>query len=157
MKKEVLIAVVSGIIIGLIVTLGIYTANKALEQQKAKKAATEQGVDLNDGSTALTQKSLTVTSHQPYDLVNEPEIILSGIAWPKAAVALMTESDNFLIEADEEGIFSFTFKLVTGFNELILVAADDTGATHTLPYVITYSEDEFLPPSPTPSPSPEAN
>ena len=67
----------------------------------------------------------------------------------------MTESDNFLIEADEEGVFTFTFKLVTGFNELTLVAADDTGAIHTLPFVITYSEDEFLPPSPSPSPSPQ--
>ena len=152
MKKEVLIAVISGIVIGLIITLGIYTANKALEQQKAKKAASDQGVGLTDANSTLTQKSLTITSHQPYDLVNESEITLSGIAWPKAAVALMTESDNFLIEADEEGVFTFTFKLVTGFNELTLVAADDSGATHTLPFVITYSEDEFLPPSPSPSP-----
>jgi hypothetical protein len=142
MKKEVLIAVISGLVIGLIITLGIYTANRSLEQQKLKKQASSQNL-AQSPSSLLAKKSLIVTSHEPNDLVLESEVTLSGIAWPQAAVALMTETDNFLIEADEEGIFTFTFGLLRGFNEIILIASDDSGETFTQNLVLTYSTDDF--------------
>ena len=138
MKKEVLIAIAAGLILGLIVTLGIYTANKSLEQQKAKKAAANQSTPAP--STPLnTQKTLNITSHQNFDLINQSTITLSGIAWPNAVIALISETDNQLVESDEEGIFSFKTKLVKGFNEIAIVATDETEESQTQNLVLTYS------------------
>jgi hypothetical protein len=142
MKKEVLIAIVSGLILGLIVTLGIYTANKSLEQQRAKKEAATQTSPLP--SPPLTaQKTLDITSHENFDLINQSAITLSGIAWPEAVIALMAENDNQLIQADDEGIFSFKFKLVKGFNEITLIATDETNETQTQNLILTYSTSEI--------------
>lgn len=142
MKKEVLIAIVSGLILGLIVTLGIYTANKSLEQQRAKKEAATQTSPLP--SPPLTaQKTLDITSHENFDLINQSAITLSGIAWPEAVIALMTEGDNQLIQTDDEGIFSFKFKLVKGFNEITLIATDETNQAQTQNLILTYSTSEI--------------
>ena len=144
MKKEVFIAILAGLIIGLIITIGVYTANRSLEQQKAKKAATTQ---TPAPSPPLTnnQKSLNITSHENFDLIDQSEITLSGIAWPDAVIALMAEKDNLLATADEEGIFSFTFDLVKGFNEITVVASDETSTTQTQNLVITYSTTQIEP------------
>jgi len=142
MKKEVLIAIVSGLILGLIVTLGIYTANKSLEQQKAKKEAATQTTPL-PSPPLTTQKTLDITSHENFDLINQSELTLSGIAWPEAVVALMTETDNQLTQADDEGIFSFKFKLVKGFNEITVIATDETNETQTQNLILTYSTSKI--------------
>lgn len=144
MKKEALIAVISGLVLGLIVTLGIYTANKSLEQQKLKKQASSLTNPIPSPDSSLNlQKTITVTSHANFDLVNQSEITLSGIAWKDAVVALLTEDDEYLIQADAEGIFSFKFDLIKGFNELTVIASDDTGDSQTLPLIITYSTTEI--------------
>lgn len=138
MKKEVLIAVLSGLIIGLIITVGIYTANRSLEQQKAKKISQTQTPQPTPQADQ-NQKLLTITSHENFDLIDQSEISLSGIAWPDAVVALMTEKDNQITTADSDGIFSFKFSLIKGYNEISLVAADETGTTQTQNLVLTYS------------------
>jgi len=138
MKKEVVIAIVSGLILGLIVTLGIYTANKSLEQQKAKKAAADQTAPLPSPPLA-DQKTLEITSHENFDLINQSAITLSGIAWPEAVIALMTENKQQLTQADDEGIFSFKFNLVKGFNEITLIATDEANDSQTQNLVLTYS------------------
>lgn len=142
MKKEVLIAIVSGLILGLIVTLGIYTANKSLEQQRAKKEAATQTSPL-PSPPVTAQKTLDITSHENFDLINQSAITLSGIAWPEAVIALMAEGDNQLIQADDEGIFSFKFQLVKGFNEITLIATDETNQAQTQNLILTYSTSEI--------------
>jgi len=142
MKKEVLIAILSGLIIGLIITIGVYTANRSLEKQKAKKAEQTQ---TPAPSPPLTnnQKTLDITSHENFDLINQSEITLSGIAWPNAVIALMAEKDNLLVTADEEGVFSFTFNLIKGFNEITVVASDETNTTQTQTLILTYSTTQI--------------
>lgn len=145
MKKEVIIAIIIGLLIGLIFTLGISTANKALNQQKAKKLASQESVDSLALSANNQQKTLTVTSHENFDLINQSEITLSGIAWPNAILALMTETQTKLAQADSEGIFTFTLNLIKGFNEITLIATDETNATQTINLVLTYSTSKIEP------------
>jgi len=137
MKKEVLIAIVSGLILGLVITIGIFTANRSINQQRAKKQIRSAPTPSLIPSTA--NKSINLTSHENFDLVEDSTINLSGVAWPGAVVVLISEADNQIIAADEEGIFIFKTKLIKGFNEITLVAADETGSLQTQNLVITYS------------------
>lgn len=143
MKKEVIVAIVSGLVLGLIVTLGIFTANRSLEQQKAKKQAQDQTNLPPSPPLENLQKSLQLTSHKNFDLINQSSLTLSGVAWPDAIIALMTENNELMTQADEEGDFSFNTNLIKGFNELTLVATDETGDTQTLNIVLTYSTSKI--------------
>ena len=139
MKKDVLIAIASGLILGLIITLGIYTANKSLTRRKAQKQAETQVALIPSPPLSKTAKKLSITSHEPFDLINQSEITLSGIAWPNAVIALMAESETQITTADNEGIFSFQFDLIKGYNELTIIATDEIGQTETENLVITHS------------------
>ena len=89
------------------------------------------------------QKTLTVTSHENFDLINQSETALSGIAWPNAVIALMTETQTRLIQADSEGIFTFQINLIKGFNEISLIATDETNIAQTQNLVLTYSTSKI--------------
>lgn len=138
MKKEVLIAVIAGLVLGLVITMGIYTANRSLNQQRAKKL-----MQNTPTPTALpanfNNKTLNLTSHESFDLVEKSDVTLSGVAWPEAVVALITEAGSQIIRADKEGIFVFETRLIKGFNEITVIASDETGTTQTQNLVITYS------------------
>lgn len=143
MKKEVFIAILAGLAIGLIITVGIFTANRSLEQQKNKTTATP--TPISSFNPNQIQKSLHLTSHENFDLVDKAEITLSGIAWPNAVIALMAENTNLFTVADTEGIFTFTFNLIKGYNEITLIASDPTGETVTQSLVLTYSTTKIEP------------
>ncbi|MCG2692437.1 hypothetical protein L6272_06505 [Microgenomates group bacterium] len=145
MKKEVIIAIIIGLLIGLVFTLGISTANKALNQQKAKKLTPQDSGNSLTTSNNNQQKTLTVTSHENFDLINQSEITLSGIAWPNAVIALMAETQTRLIQADSEGIFTFQINLIKGFNEISLIATDETNIAQTQNLVLTYSTSKIEP------------
>lgn len=138
MKKEVFIAIFAGLIIGLIITVGIFTANRSLEQQKNKSnpAAVTPTASFSPNQA---QSTISLTSHENFDLVDKPEISLSGLAWPNAVIALMAENKNLFTVADAEGIFTFSLNLIKGYNEITLIASDPTGATATSNLVLTYS------------------
>jgi hypothetical protein len=150
MKKEVIIAIVSGLILGLIITFGIYTANRSLSQQKAKEAQSETPV--SPSPTTTQQKTLTIVTPEPNDLVNQSELTVSGVAWPEAVIAIISETNESLIQADEEGVFSLKLELVKGFNELKIIATDESGETQSQNLIVTYSTSEIEPePSEEPS------
>lgn len=144
MKKEVLIAVIAGLVLGLVITMGIYTANRSLNQQRAKKV-----MQNTPAPTALpanfNNKTLNLTSPESFDLVEKSDLTLSGVAWPEAVVALITEAGSQIIRADEEGIFVFETRLIKGFNEITVIASDETGTTQTQNLVITYSTTKIEP------------
>lgn len=142
MKKEVLIAVVTGLILGLIITMGIFTANRSINQQRVKKQLQQSPAIVLPPSENNT-KTLNLTSHESFDLLDESDIKLSGVAWTNAVIALITETDTQLIQADEEGIFVFSVRLIKGFNEITLVATDETGFTQSLNLVLTYSTTQL--------------
>jgi len=144
MKKELLIAIVSGLFLGLIVTLGIFTANKALNEQKQKKLALTPSTTPVPNSNHQ-QKNLNITSHESFDLINQSEVTLAGIAWPEAIVTLLSEKDNLLVQADNEGIFTFKFNLIKGFNEITVIATDESGNTQTNNLVLSYSTSKLVP------------
>jgi len=142
MKKEVLIAIVSGLILGLVITFGIYTANRSIEKQKNAKKAQETPLPASP-SPSLSQKTLTITSPENYDLINQRELTINGIAWPEAVIAIITENSEFFTQADNEGYFLHKLNLVKGYNEITVIATDELNSTQTQNLVVTYSTNKI--------------
>lgn len=141
MKKEVIIAVIAGLVLGLVITMGIYTANRSLNAQRAKKL--QQNSPGPSPTPVANAKSVSITSWQNFDLTDSADANIAGIAWPGAVVALLTDTGSQMLQADSEGIFSFNIRLIKGFNELSLIASSETTPAVVQNLVLTYSTNKI--------------
>jgi len=145
MKKEILIAIVIGFVLGLVITFGIWTANKSL-----KEGGTSQPQEMleNNNNTPIptqTQEKMQLTIISPEDnnLVNKEKVQIVGKTSPGGAeVAAAYPDGEKIIEADENGDFTIDITLVGGGNEITISAFDNQGneASKTLNLVYSTAE-----------------
>lgn len=115
MRKEVLFAVIFGIILGAIILFGIRLANKSVSNLNLNK---ETATPSSEPAGTLTKKSFEIDSPQNHSVLTEKVITLSGRALPNSTLAVISEVDDLLIESSPEGTFSAQLNLVGGENTL---------------------------------------
>jgi len=142
MKKEVLLAIIIGFALGLVITFGIWTANKALKQTAPQEEASVQTDSPEPIPTSPPALSLTINEPEDNSISEEDEIEISGETAPGSTVALLYESDEIIIEADEKGLFTATIPLEGGSNEIEIISFDQEGneVSQTLTVVYTTAE-----------------
>lgn len=125
MKKEVIIAILVGLSMGMIITFGVYRVKNSvtdtpitnLEEDPSNEEATSAPTILalhnpEDGSV-LTQKELTVT----------------GETTPNSFIVLFVNDEDFVSDTDESGNFSFKVELEDGVNVLRVHVLNEDGDT----------------------------
>jgi len=145
MKKEILIAIIIGFVLGLVITFGIWTANKSLKEGATTqpKEVTENETNIIPVPTQTEEKlPLTIISPENNALVNQEKLEIVGKTSPKAVVAVVYEEGEKIIEADEGGDFKQEITLVGGGNEITISAFDNEGneASKTLNLVYSTAE-----------------
>jgi hypothetical protein len=146
MKKEILIAIIIGFVLGLVITFGIWTANKSL-----KEGATTQPKEVTENETITTpvpaqgeeKLPLTLISPENNALVNQEKLEIVGKTSPKAVVAVVYEEGEKIIEADEKGDFKQEITLVGGGNEITISAFDNEGNEVSKTLNLVYSTAEI--------------
>jgi len=138
MRKEIIIAIAVGFIIGLIITFGIYTANRALKQ-KSQPAAELPSVETPPAPTSPPAPSLEITEPENNLVVKTDEITVSGKTDAKTTIAILAEDFEDLLLADEEGIFSSEVPLTGGANEIRIVAINKSGEKEEKVITIVYT------------------
>lgn len=125
MKKEVGIAIILGIIAGLIITFGIYTANTAMnrriQQNKALPTPTVQPQEQS------APKTLILFSPEDNSLTDKDRLQISGTSARNAIVVIFVNDKETIASADEKGNFSADVELVGGSNVITIVATDALG------------------------------
>lgn len=144
MKKEVLVAIGVGFGLGLVITFGIWTANKSLKQLGTPKIATSplpspsptpQATD-----TPKTASDLVITSPENEALVNKSNLTVTGKFLPKSAVTVTYEDDETIVETDASGNFSADIDLIGGYNTIVVTGIDlSTGVESTQTLIVTYT------------------
>lgn len=127
MKKEVLIAVVLGIIVGLVITFGMYTANTALQRKAQQiKDATPTPTPT---STSQNGQYSSIIIYGPEDnlLTDKDKVQLSGSTDPNATVVIFVNDKETITSADGKGNFSAELSLVGGSNIITTIATDLSG------------------------------
>lgn len=125
MKKEVLIAIVVGFIIGLTITFGIYTANKALKQNQTSQPAAESTLPAPPLASPLT--SLIINEPENNLALQDSQATVSGQTEPRATVAIISEEEEELVTADDKGLFSAQISLISGLNEIKIISLAEAG------------------------------
>jgi len=151
MKKEVIFAILFGIIVGLVVMFGIYTANTALRQttsQNAKQEATPPPLNKKEG---LEQSSLTILTPENNLLTDKEKVTLSGKTYSEATVVVIVNEVENIVFADETGNFSFELSLNGGSNVIETISINKNGEQSKDTRIVVYSTADLDAPPATSS------
>lgn len=141
MRKEVLIAIIIGFGLGLVITFGIWTANKALKETAPATTAPTEEVEVTPMPAPTLE--LVITSPEN-NTISEKEIVeLSGQTAPRAIIAITYPEGEKLLEADEDGSFSTEISLIGGDNLIKISAFNDEGDETTKTLTVVYSTAEI--------------
>ncbi len=145
MKKEVIWVIVTAFGLGLIITYGVLTAQKALEQQKPTPPPSEVIKEVSPPPPSQPTPNLTLTIYQPEDgtVLDEKTTLLKGKTAPAAVIAVLTEEDELILEADDEGNFETEIELVDGANEITISAFDEKTNEVSQTLNLVYTETEI--------------
>jgi len=147
MKKEVLIAIIIGFGLGLVITFGVWRANKVLKEVAPKQQSPPSQVQEEEKTPSPTppssQLSLVITSPEDNSIINKEKIVVSGKTSSEATVVITYEEGEKIIQTDENGNFSSEITLVGGANEIIVSAYDEEGNEVTKTLNLVYSTAEI--------------
>jgi hypothetical protein len=139
MKKEVLIAVIVGFSLGLIITFGIYRAQKSLSDRAANKNATEESTQIDSTSNI----SLSITQPEDGSITDKDTITVGGIAKKNSLITVISPEDHQATQADELGNFSVEFSLEVGENQIHIKSVSDDNTKQEKTISVVYSSYEF--------------
>lgn len=142
MRKEVLIAIIIGFGLGLVITFGIWTANKALKENASEMPSpVEEEIEEEPAPKPVLE--LLVVSPEN-NIVSEKEIIeVSGQTATGAVVAIVYPDGEEIIETDESGAFSTEISLIGGDNQIEISAFNPDGDEVAKILTVVYSTAEF--------------
>lgn len=148
MRKEVIIAIVLGFALGLIITIGIWSANKAMKtQEESINPNSPQNVTptVGEKNTETTKTSISLAISKPEDesIINTEKTTVSGTTEPNIQVVIITETNEYLLDADDKGIFAQEITLTSGTNQIQVTAFAESGEEITKTINVVFSTSEF--------------
>lgn len=137
MRKEIFIAIFLGLSLGSIVTYGIYTANKAIQDKAIDKPQTTTIPTPTPIPPQLLQVSIETPEN--YKVFTSPDIKIAGIAQQDTIISIITENNEIFTQTDKEGNFSQEVELIKGANTILVNASDGTTISPTKTLNLVYS------------------
>jgi len=144
MKKEVFAAVTIGFVLGLLITFGIWTANKSLKQSPPKLTGdiiTPSPVSAVGTSTPTPSSPQTESVTAPVDEQLSPAstVTVTGTTGSKMTVVITAEDNQQIVAADSTGVFSAIVPLEGGYNLVTVTAVDASGKQTSRELTIGYT------------------
>lgn len=136
MKKEVILAIVIGLILGLLITFGIYTARTALT--KAPTASQEKPL-VSPSPEPTESATITITSPATEALIDTETVTITGKTLPESTVTLVSDSDQQLVATSADGSFTADFELAGGINQIVISAFTPEGKQAETTLTLVYS------------------
>lgn len=156
MKKEIIIAILLGLSLGLFITYGLYRSRNAGNNDQS------QNIGNNLTATPTTEILSTLVLHSPEDesIVSEPTVTIAGDTEPSNFVVILVNEKETITTADESGAFSISAQLETGSNVIVVYSLDEDGKTTIEERVVVYTTKALTDSTPiataSASPSPSA-
>jgi len=151
MKKEMIIAIVIGFLLGLVITFGVYRL------RVAKTRHNTPAVPSPSVSASPVVDSL-ISIHNPEEgtIQEEKSLTVTGGTIPDSYVVLFVNNTEYIRQSDESGNFSFDVELAEGSNLLTVTVLTDDGQVITKERTVIVTNVYNAPPteSATPSASP---
>lgn len=134
MKKEVLIAIIVGFTLGLIITFGIYRAQKSLQKDTSEVASDNTQPQVEEHEPALI-----IVQPTQGTIANQDQITVAGTTTPLTPVTVVSLAAQSATVSDEVGNFSALIELEAGANTLIVTSYDADGNSLTEQVTVVFS------------------
>ncbi|OGM20854.1 hypothetical protein A2863_00060 [Candidatus Woesebacteria bacterium RIFCSPHIGHO2_01_FULL_38_9b] len=141
MRKEIIIAIFVGILVGLVVAFGVWRANSAIKT--SNNISTQKNIQPSPDVKNPLNEELNITLSQPEDLdvVSQNTTQIMGITRPNTLVVISSEEDDYVIKSDLNGEFKQDIKLASGINEIALHVFDNNQNESQSTIILVYSEE----------------
>ncbi len=146
MKKEIFIAIFVGLVIGLIITFGMYRARTAVLEtpQPTFEVISTPPVETLMQATPEENPALQIQEPEDETLSNISDIRVSGSSDPNIPLLILYNEKELVTRTDAQGNFSVPISLQSGGN-IIRVRAMIVGKEPVeLTRSVVYSANEFL-------------
>ena len=139
MRKEFIIAIVSGITIGVVVAFGVWRANSALISENSTLSQKSTENQSERGSPADAQ--LTILKPEENDVVTSSPVKISGFTKPQTVLIISGEQNDYIVRSGADGIFEADIDLAGGVNDIIFAHPENGDAVQTKTLRIVYSTE----------------
>ncbi len=129
MKKEVLVAVLIGLSMGLVITYGIYRVQNSLSQPPITDVADVLELTNGELESAAVATVLSVHTPQAGAIQTGNTTTVTGTTIPNANVVIFVNEDDQIMVSDNSGNFTFNANLKNGTNVLNIYVVNDSGET----------------------------
>jgi len=142
MKKEVFLAIAIGFALGLVITFGIWTANKSLKnlpkaiQPSPTPETASASPTPNSTSSTITLSLTTPADEALFTIAKTP---VSGKTVANASVVIFSEDNQQIVTADAKGNFTADVALVGGYNTIRVIAYDAMGNSVEQTIIVTFT------------------
>ncbi len=138
MRKEVVLAIIIGLILGGIILFGIKIANQSAKEAAAPTTPSGQ-IASPTPIPAAVKSNLSLTEPINHAVVNTSSVKISGKTLPASAIAIESEADDALLTADGDGNFTTDFKLSGGENLITVTVLLPDQKIETVDVSVVYS------------------
>lgn len=140
MRKEIFIAIIVGVIVGLGITFGLYTVRQQLFNNRTAQEienSRQQGAQSDDQPNS----NMNLLIQQPdQDLfTQEKDVQVVGKALPESYIVILVGTREYITTADVDGDFAQTIEVDAGGNRVTIVATTQDGAQESVIRNIVYS------------------
>ncbi len=141
MKKEIVIAILIGLSLGLFITYGVYQAKTGID----KKADQDQKtLALTPAPDQEFAGELILNSPADETIQLETTTSVSGTTLPSSFVVVFVGNDEKITTSDESGNFSVEVELETGANIITIVVLDENGRSISLNRTVIVSDEPLI-------------
>ncbi len=141
MRKELIVAIVFGILIGCLAAYGIWRTNTRLQ---AKDLPTEEAVLTQKASngqipTPPQQLQVELTSLEDNEVFDTNSLTVSGMTQPNIWVVIGTEKKDYITKSNQDGLFEEKIDLALGINTLLITVFDTQANARILTTNVVYT------------------
>lgn len=145
MRKEVLWAIVAGVLLGLIVAFGVWRINDSVKNtsspQPSQSSKTSPAPELLKQESPNTELKVVLDKPQDNYVVANNTVAVSGLTRPSAWVIVSGESKDYILQSDDSGSFTQEVDLVAGANQIKVTVFDNNGEKSSREVLVVYSQN----------------
>lgn len=118
MRKEILVAIIAGSILGLIIAFGIWRANVFFKDNQ--NLPPEETVESSPSALPTSFFGITLAKPSNEDVVTKIPSSFSGITQPVSWVVISGEDEDYIVQTDQKGEFNQDVDLIPGVNQVLI-------------------------------------
>ena len=141
MKKELFLAILIGLLVGLVIVFGVYRT-KILFTPKNKGTTLESSPSPEASADIIS--NLVIHSPLNESVQEEENITIAGSTNHNEFIVILVNEEEFITTADESGNFSISTQLETGSNIIQINSINEDGKLTTEELTVIYTTKPLI-------------